>query len=105
MFTKDQRLYLRGCKPEFFGDERTEPRRIKHRAQSINLLPGQPHPLYSELGENIHWVRYDEHMRILAKTGRLDAVENLDEERNVAIDQIEPGFIRLPAQARGDQEH
>ena len=43
-------------------------------------------------------------MRVLAQARGLDAVENLHEQRDVAVDEVEARLVRFAAQAGGDEE-
>ena len=42
---------------------------------------------------------------ILAETGPLHALENSREQRDIAVDEIEAGFVGLAAEAGGDDEN
>src|SRR5205085_2282250 len=73
--------------------------------QPIDLLRWESHALDRELRENIHRVRNYKDVGFLPESCGLDAFENLNEKRDVAINQIQPRFFRLASQARRDQEN
>src|SRR5438105_10319712 len=104
MLAQDQSFDLSWRQFEFIGNKRTEARSIQHCAKSINLLPGKAKLLNRQLSENVHRVRYDENVRILPETGRLNAIKDLCEESDVPADQIEPRFIRFATQPGRDEE-
>ncbi len=104
MLAEDERLHLGGRELEFLGDERAEARGVQHGAQAIDLLPRQAQSLHGQARENIDRVRDDEDVGVLAQAGGLDALENLREQRDVAIDEVEARFVGLAAQAGGDEK-
>jgi len=68
------------------------------------LLPRQAQTPRRQLRENINWIRNDEDDRVLAQSGRLDAIQYLREKRNVAIDQVQARFIGFAPKPSRDQE-
>jgi hypothetical protein len=72
VLAQDQRLDLRRGQLEFLGDERTETRGVKHRAQAINLVPGQAGAPQGQLREDIDGIGNNENVRVLAQTGDFD---------------------------------
>ena len=89
MLAEDKRLDLRRRQFQFVRDERAETRGVEHRAQPDHLLPGQTEPLHGELREDVHRIRNHKHDGVLAQSGGFDAVENLHEQRDIAVNQIE----------------
>ena len=54
--------------------------------------------------EHVHGIGDDEDDRVLLQPRALERIENLLEERDVAVDQIQPALIRLAAQPGGDAD-
>ena len=51
------------------------------------------------MSENVHRIRHNENLRLLPKTRRFHALEDLHEQRDIPVNQIEAGFIWFAAQA------
>ena len=68
------------------------------------MLPREIQFHRSELRENINRIRNHEDQRVFAEARRFHAVENAGEERDVAVDEVETGFVGLAAKAGGDDE-
>ena len=58
-----------------------------------------------EAGEDVDRVGNDEDDRVLPQADTFERVEDLLEQRDIAVDQIEPAFVRLSAEASGDDHH
>src|SRR6266545_1316741 len=104
VFTQDESLDLGRRQLEFVGDERAEAGSVEHRAEAIDLLPWQTTPLHREMGKDIDRVRDHEDVGILARARGFDAVEDLHEQCDIAIDEVEPRLVGLAAQSGGDEE-
>ena len=90
MLAQDERLYLPRRELQLLRNRRTETRSVEHRAQAINLLRRQSDSLHRKLRQNVHWIGDHKDVSFLAETCGFDAVENLDEQSHVAINEIEP---------------
>jgi len=57
-----------------------------------------------ELGENIHGVGNDEDVRVFAQPRAFHTFQDLNEQRHIAVDQVQARFVGLAAQPGCDQE-
>ena len=94
-----------GGKAGFQRDQRAEAGGVELRAQAdrfgrvvLEIIDRQP-------GEDVHRIGHDEDDRIFLQARGLERIQNLLEERDIAIDQIEPAFVGLSPQAGGDHDH
>ena len=104
MLAENHRADLRGREFDRVGDERAKARGIEHRAEADHLRLRQAGVFPGEIGEDVDRVRHDEDDRVLLDARALEARDDAAEKRDVAVDQIEPRFVRLPAQAGGDAD-
>ena len=104
VFAEDQSVDLRRSDAEGFRDESVEAGGVEHGSQAQDLLCGQTQEFNGELRENIDRVRDDEHDGVALQAGILDFTEDGFEKRNVAVDEVEAGFVRLAAQTGGDDD-
>src|SRR5207249_603596 len=104
VFTEDEGFYLSGRQLEFVSDQRAKAGSVEHRAQAIDLLPGQTASLHRQCREDIDRVRDHKHVGVLAQSRGFDTVEYLGEEGDVAIDEVEPRLVGFAPQAGSDEK-
>ena len=104
MFAEDHGAHLRGGEFQLGSDERAEARAVEHGAEADDLLPREAEAFGGELGEDVDRVGDDEDDGGLFQSGLLEAVEDAVEEADVAVDEVEAGFVRLAAESGGDAD-
>ena len=104
VFAEDHGAHLRGGELQFRGDERAEARAVEHGAETDDLLPREAEAFGGELGEDVDRIGNNEDDGALFQSGLLEAVEDAVEESDVAVDEIETGFVRLAAESGGDAD-
>ena len=82
------------------GEVAAEAGRVQLRAQTDDPLPGQAAALHGKIRQHIDGVADDDQVGIVLEPGRLDLVEQRQEQVDVAVDQVEPALVGLAAQAR-----
>ena len=102
VLAEDQGLDLRRRQAGLQGDQRAEAGGVELRAQADHLGRIELQIVDRQPGEDVDRVGDDEDDRVLLQAGGLERVEDLLEERDVAVDQIEPALVGLAAQAGGD---
>ncbi len=106
MLAEDQGGHLRRRRAKLLGDQAAEADRVELRAQADHLRRRQ---LQSRCAAR--YVSTSTGFETTSTTasrlhaGLLNLAENAEEQIDVAIDQIEPAFVRLAAQAGRDADH
>ena len=70
----------------------------------ITWVGGQAELAHGQVGQDIDRVGNDQHDRVALEAGRLDLAEDVQEQLDVAIDQVEPALVGLAAQAGRDAD-
>ena len=65
---------------------------------------GKPRALHRQIGQHIDRIADDDQVGVLLEAGRLDLIEQRQEQIDIAIDEVEPALVRLAAQAGGDDD-
>ena len=86
------------------GDQAAETDGIELRPQADDLRRRQVEPIGRQIRQNIDRVRDHKHDRVAAITGAANLVENAAEQIDVAVDQVQPAFVRFAAQAGRDAD-
>ena len=104
MFAQDQGLDLRGRHVELGGDQAAKADRVELRAQADHLAGRQVEPLGRQVGEHVDRVGHHQHDGVLLEAGLGDLAQDAQEQIDVAIDQVQPAFVGLAAQAGRDAD-
>ena len=84
--------------------------RLRNRAESscvprpITCVGGQAELRRRQVRQDVDGVRDDQHDRLPLQTRRLDLAEDVQEQLDVAVDQVEPALVGLAPQAGGDAD-
>ena len=84
--------------------------RLRNRAESscvprpITWRGGQAELRRRQVGQHVDRVRDDEDDRVLLRARGLDLAEDVQEQLDVAVDQVEPALVGLAPEAGGDAD-
>ena len=86
------------------GQVAAEAGRVELRAQAEDALPRQTAALHRQVRQHVHRVADDDEIGVVLEAGRLDLIEQRQEQIDVAVDEVEPALVGLAAQAGGDDD-
>ena len=104
MLAEDQGLHLRRRHLQPAGQVAAEAGRVELRAQADDALPRQTAALHRQVRQHVHRIADDDEVGVFFQAGRLDLIENAQEQIDVAVDEVEPALVRLAAQAGRDDD-
>ena len=105
MLPQDQRLELRGRRPEPHRQQAAEAERIEERSQADHPAGGQGEFLLGEVGEDVDRVTHHEYGRVGPQAVGLDGAEDRLKKLDVAVDEGQPTLIGFAPQPGRDADH
>ncbi len=105
VFAQDERLDLGGRGTQLSSDQAAEADRVELRAQADDLRAGQVQHLGRQISQHVDRIGDDHHDRLSRKAGGLEGIQDGHKQVDVAVDQIQPAFVRFPPQPGGDADH
>ena len=72
--------------------------------RSEDSLRAERQVLHGQVGQYVDRIRDDKHDRLFFQAVLFEVRQNIAEQFHIAVDQIEPAFVRLAAQPRRDDD-
>ncbi len=104
VLAEDRGRDLRRRELERLGDQAPEPGRVELRPQADHLRRGQAELHRGQVRQHVDGVGNDQDDRRLLRPGGLDLAQDVQEQLDVAVDQVEPALVGLAAEAGGDAD-
>ena len=104
MFAEDEGIDLRRSRFQALGEVAAKTRGIEHGAQAKDTLPGQTAALHGKVRQHIDGITDNDEIGSFLELRLLHLVEDAGEQIDVAVDEVEPAFVGLAAQAGGDND-
>ena len=104
VLAENEGLHLRRRHLQPAGQVAAKTGRVQLRAEADDALPGQTGTLHGQVGQDVDRIADHDQVAVFFEAGRLGLFEQTQEEIDVAIDEIEPAFVRLAAQAGRDDD-